>query len=168
MKTQKSTTKCSFVKKLKIVGLRLPNQEWMKNLILSWAHLMILGSKRTNLKFGRFGEVRQSNIRIPSRIPFIWKCIFLNFNLFFSQSGGPQPLSPYPRAGPEIWRGEGWVGGVIIECAFFLQVDESMTGRASKRQFTVECLPSGISFYNRHIRFQFWLLLQQFITWDQA
>ena len=76
VKTQKSTTKCSFVK---IVVLRLTNQERMKNLILSWAHS--LGS--------------------------------------FS------------------------FGGVIIECVFFLQVDESMTGRASKRQFTVECLPSA-------------------------
>ena len=38
VKTQKSPTKCSFVK---IVVLRLTNQERMKNLILSWAHLMI-------------------------------------------------------------------------------------------------------------------------------
>ena len=66
VKTQKSMTKCSFVK---IVVLRLTNQERMRNLILSWAY--DIGSKRTNLKFGRFGEVRQSNIRIPSRIPFI-------------------------------------------------------------------------------------------------
>ena len=38
VKTQKSTTKCSFVK---IVVLRLTNRERMRNLILSWAHLMI-------------------------------------------------------------------------------------------------------------------------------
>ena len=127
-----------------------------------------IGTKRTNLKFGRFGEVRQSNIRIPSRIPFIWKCIFLIILIFFLKKwGGPAP-QPLPPRGPWNLAGRGVGGWGYNRMCLFLQVDESMTGRASKRQFTVECLPSGISFYNRHIRFQFWLLLQQFITWDPA
>ena len=40
-----------------------------------------------------------------------------------------------------VWGGgEGGYNGM---CFFCLQVDESITGRASKRQFTVECLPFG-------------------------
>ena len=41
-----------------------------------------MGSKRTNHKFGCFGEVRQSNILIPSKIPFITKCVFPKFFFF--------------------------------------------------------------------------------------
>ena len=55
-----------------------------------------MGSKRTNHKFGCFGKVCQSNSLIPSKIPFIRKCVFLNFIIIlFSKSGGalaPQPL----------------------------------------------------------------------------
>ena len=77
MKTQKSTSKCSFVK---IVVLRLTTDN--------------IGSKRTNHKFGCFGEVRQTNILIPSKILFIWKCIFLNF--FFQKAGRPCTPQPLP------------------------------------------------------------------------
>ena len=72
MKTQKSTSKCSFVK---IVVLRLTTDD--------------IGSKRTNHKFGCFGEVRQTNILIPSKILFIWKCVFL---FFFQKVGRPHQL----------------------------------------------------------------------------
>ena len=58
-----------------------------------------IGSKRTNHKFGCFSEVHQSNILIPSKIPFIRKCVFLN-SIFFSKVGGPGPPQPLPLHGP--------------------------------------------------------------------
>ena len=63
-----------------------------------------IGSKRTNHKFGCSGEVRQSNILIPSKIPFIRKCVFLNLIQFLFQKGGRgdlPPHSPFPCAGPD-------------------------------------------------------------------
>ena len=63
-----------------------------------------MGSKRTNHKFGCFGEVRQSNILIPSKIPFIRKRVFLNLT-FFQKVGGPGSLAPPPaRALLEIYK----------------------------------------------------------------
>ena len=66
-----------------------------------------MGSKRTNHKLGCFDEVGQSNILIPSTIPFIRKCVFLN--LIFSQNvvgggggAGPLPASPPARALPAV------------------------------------------------------------------
>ena len=57
-----------------------------------------MGSKRTNHKFGCFGKVCQSNSLIPSKIPFIRKCVFLNFVFFFffKKWGGPGPPTPPP------------------------------------------------------------------------
>ena len=54
VKTQPSTTECSFVK---IFVLRLTTDD--------------IGLKQTNHIFGCFGEVHQTNILIPSKIPFI-------------------------------------------------------------------------------------------------
>ena len=48
-----------------------------------WAPAYDIGSKRTNHKFGCFGEVCQSNILILSNIPFIWKVYFFSFFFFF-------------------------------------------------------------------------------------
>ena len=77
MKTQKSTTECSFVQ---IFVLRLTTDD--------------IGSKRTNRIFGCFGNVRQTNIPIPTKIPFIWNCVFLNF--FFKKWGGGGGRPPPP------------------------------------------------------------------------
>ena len=60
-----------------------------------------MGSKRTNHKFGCFGEVCQSNILIPSKIPFIRKCVFLTFIFFFKKGGGPWSPRPSPCTGPD-------------------------------------------------------------------
>ena len=55
-----------------------------------------------NWELGCFDEVGQSNILIPSTIPFIRKCVFLN--LIFSQNvvggggGGAVPLPASPPA----------------------------------------------------------------------
>ena len=89
MKTHKSTTKCSFVE-IVVFRLTVPHS------LLGSSY--DIGSKRTNHKFGCFSEVRQSNIRTPSKIPLIWKCIFL---IFFpkSRGGGPCP-QPLPLRGP--------------------------------------------------------------------
>ena len=57
-------------------------------------HIYDIRSKRTNHKFGCFSEVRQSNIFIPSQIPFIWKCVFLNLIFFFQKVEGPCPKKP--------------------------------------------------------------------------
>ena len=82
MKTQKSTTKCRV---------------WRDSRFKAY-HMHDIGPKRTNHKLGFFGEVCQLNILVPSKIPFLWKCVFLNLILlilFFSKvggGGGPLPL----------------------------------------------------------------------------
>ena len=70
VKTQKSTTKVPY------------------SLLCSPCDI---ASKRTNHKFGYFGEVRQSNILFPPKIPF--------FFFFFKKWGAGLP-SPSPCAGP--------------------------------------------------------------------
>ena len=64
-----------------------------------------IGSTRTNHKFRCFGEVRQSNILIPSKIPFIWKCYFYYYFFQKVRGGGVgtcPPPSPSPCADPVI------------------------------------------------------------------
>ena len=101
VKTQKSTPKCSFVK---IIVLRLTKREWgtswcftYDNSLVEEADLMILdrGSKRTNHKFGCFGEVRQSNILIPSTF-YLKMCISYYYYFFFQKVGGRWPPAPPP------------------------------------------------------------------------
>ena len=59
----------------------------------------MIGSEWTKHKFGCSGEVRQSIILVPSKIPFIRKCVFLNFIIIFLQKvGGPWPLPAPPPA----------------------------------------------------------------------
>ena len=69
-----------------------------------------IGSKRTNHKFGCVGEVCQTNIRIPSKIPFILKCVFLNFiNIFVFKKGGAPPPARAVRLDETI-------EGVMLVC----------------------------------------------------
>jgi len=58
-----------------------------------------MGSKRTNHKFGCFGEVRQSNILISSKIPE--NVYFLIFIFIFFKKWGPL-TRPSPCAGPLV------------------------------------------------------------------
>ena len=58
--------------------------EFCKDSRFQWGSPYDIGSKRTNHQFGCFGEVCKSNILMPSKIPFIWKCVFLFFSFSFS------------------------------------------------------------------------------------
>ena len=55
-----------------------------------------IGSKRTNHKFGYFGEVCQSNILIPIKDSFYLKMCTPFFSFRFSKSVGGDALAPQP------------------------------------------------------------------------
>ena len=85
VKTQKSATKCRFIKAY----------HW-------WYRI----ETDQSYKFGCVGEARQTKTLIPPKIP-CWKSVFLNFlNFFFKKWGDPAPTQPPPPspshcAGPE-------------------------------------------------------------------
>ena len=94
-----------------ITWLRWKRRSLRLSAVLSfWGLPYDTGLKWTNHKFGLIGEVCQSNILVPSKIPFIWKCVFPNFiNIIFSKSvcvcvcvcgGETWPPQSLPLCGP--------------------------------------------------------------------
>ena len=108
VKTQKSTTKCSFVK---IVVLRLTNQERMRNLILSWAHLMIKDRNGPILNLDA-SERSASRIFVFHQGFLLFENVYFLILIYFSHKvGGPSPLAPTPARALKSGGGRGgWVG----------------------------------------------------------